>query len=133
VRRKLGEPLGQFVHEVVLKPNEIDLLDGSRDCERRTLPDSGTLVDSAKRDWLIQLLILRLDQPARVLPGLATERIRRRPRSCADIACRSQRAIAVVENNITFANVIHCVPVVLRAAQLVQHWRPKKPPSRSFV
>ena len=27
---------GEFVHEVVLKPNEIDLLDGSRDCERRT-------------------------------------------------------------------------------------------------
>ena len=32
-----------------------------------------------------------------------------------------------MQNNVTFANLIHGVPVVLRAARLVQHRRPKEP------
>ena len=92
MRRELGEPLGQFVHEVSVKPNEIDLLDGSSDREWRTLPDSGTLVDRCKCDGLIQLLILRLDQPTRLIPGLVAERIRRRPRRlrCTWLTARNE-------------------------------------------
>ena len=75
-----------------------------------SLPNSGTLVNSAKRYWLIQLLIVRLDQPTRVLPGLVAERIRRGRRSCSYMACGSQRATVVMQNNVTFTNLIHGFP-----------------------
>ncbi|OBH07082.1 hypothetical protein A5696_01685 [Mycobacterium sp. E2699] len=88
--RELGEPVGQFAYEVSLEANEIHLLDGSRHGERRTLPNSGALVDGGKCDRLIQLLILQLDQSALGLPSLVVERIRRRPRSCGYMARGSQ-------------------------------------------
>ncbi|KUH67847.1 hypothetical protein AU184_22730 [Mycolicibacterium novocastrense] len=58
---EFGKPQGQFAHEVVPKANEINLLNGSSDCERRPLLDPRALVNSAKCNWFVQLLILRLD------------------------------------------------------------------------
>ncbi|OBI89887.1 hypothetical protein A5661_03595 [Mycobacterium asiaticum] len=38
-----------------------------------------------------------------------------------------QQAIAVMQYNVAFMNLIHCVPVILRSPRLIQHWRPKEP------